>query len=64
MVFGKCNVMLFHSFTVFRKEVVCSKNNFADFIVVKSITIMDSLSKAFSYYRKGAGIKKEISLNN
>jgi integrase len=31
---------------------------------VKSITIMDSLSKAFTHYRKGAGIEKDISLKN
>jgi hypothetical protein len=37
VVFGKCNVMLFHSSTVFRKEVISSKNNFVDFSVAKSI---------------------------
>jgi integrase len=31
---------------------------------IKSITIMDSLSKAFTHYRKGAGIEKDISLKN
>lgn len=31
---------------------------------VSAITIMNSLSKAFSHYRKGAGIKKDISLKN
>lgn len=31
---------------------------------VKSATIMDCLSKAFTHYRKGAGIEKDISLKN
>jgi integrase len=31
---------------------------------VSALTIMDSLSKAFTHYRKGAGIEKDISLNN
>lgn len=31
---------------------------------VTSMTIMNSLSKAFTHYRKGAGIQKEISLKN
>jgi predicted RNA-binding protein associated with RNAse of E/G family len=56
--------MLFHSFTVYRKEVVSSKNNFIDFSVVESIIIMDSLSKAFMHYPKGSEIEKEISLKN
>lgn len=32
--------------------------------VVKSITIMDCLSKAFTHYRKGSGIEKDISLKS
>jgi integrase len=31
---------------------------------VSAITIMNTLSKAFTHYRKGAGIKKDISLKN
>jgi integrase len=31
---------------------------------VQSKTIMDSLSKAFSHYKKGAGIEKDISLKS
>jgi hypothetical protein len=31
---------------------------------VSEITIMNSLSKAFTHYRKGAGIKKDIRLKN
>ena len=31
---------------------------------VKSLTIMNDLSKAFTHYRKGAGIKSELSLSN
>lgn len=31
---------------------------------VSALTIMDSLSKAFTHYRKGAGIEKDISLKN
>jgi integrase len=31
---------------------------------VTSLTIMDSLSKSFTYYRKSAGITKDISLSN
>ncbi|MBK0371174.1 tyrosine-type recombinase/integrase [Flavobacterium agrisoli] len=31
---------------------------------VQSKTIMDSLSKSFTHYKNGAGIKKEISLKN
>ena len=31
---------------------------------VKSRTIMDSLSKAFTHYKNGAGIEKDISLKN
>jgi integrase len=31
---------------------------------VSAITIMNSLSKAFTHYRKGAGIKKDIRLKN
>ncbi|WP_426092584.1 tyrosine-type recombinase/integrase [Flavobacterium sp. DSR3-2] len=32
--------------------------------VVKSITIMDCLSKAFTHYRKGSGMEKDISLKS
>jgi hypothetical protein len=53
--------MLFDSFTVFRKQVVSSKNSFVDFSVVKSMAIMDSLSKAFTYCRKAAGIEKDMN---
>lgn len=31
---------------------------------VKSKTIMDSLSKAFTHYKNGAGIEKDISLKS
>ena len=31
---------------------------------VKSITIMNDLSKSFTHYKNGAGIKKEISLKS
>ncbi|MGO4821033.1 MULTISPECIES: hypothetical protein [unclassified Flavobacterium] len=31
---------------------------------VQTKTIMDSLSKSFTHYKNGAGIKKEISLKS
>ncbi len=45
------------------------KKTTSDFILyperkVKSITIMNDLSKAFTHYKKEAGITKSISLKN
>ncbi|MFE3846821.1 hypothetical protein ACFX5D_02420 [Flavobacterium sp. LB3P45] len=56
--------MIFHSFTVFRKEAISSKNNFVDFSVAKSIYDNGFSVKSITHYHKGAGIEKEISLNN
>ncbi len=45
------------------------KKNTSDYILfperkVKSITIMNDLSKSFTHYKNGAGIKKDISLKS